>query len=133
MKRKTSTEAGEPDVEYETGTPVGEPDAGRDANSAATDEPDLSPEFLKVLAGILVCTVCGPCARFPSGANHKFRTKHAMRPMTATERAEEIAMYKSIPGDKRARLKGLARRRRLWRNSLLRQRTECAADDVNDD
>ena len=51
-----------------------------------------------------------------------------MRPVTATERAEERAMYKSIPGDKRARLKGLAHRRRLSRNSLLRQRTECAAD-----
>ena len=66
---EVSTEAGEPDGGHETGTAAGEPDDGRDADSAATDESDLSPEFLKVLAGILVCTVCGPFACFSSGKN----------------------------------------------------------------
>ena len=127
--KEVSAEAGEPDGGRETGTAAGEPDDGRDAEGAATDESDLSSEFLKVLAGILVCTVCGPFARFPSVKTHKSRTKHAMRLMTATERAEEIAMYRSIQaGDEQARFDVMAQRRRFCRKRLLRQGTECAAD-----
>ena len=49
--------------------------------------------------------------------------------MTATERAEEIAMYRSIQaGDEQARLDVLAQRRRFCRKRLLRQGTERAAD-----
>ena len=126
--KEVSTEAGAPGGGHEASPAAGEPDDRRDADGTATDESDLSSEFLKVLAGILVCTVCGPFARFPSGKYHRSVSNHAMRPMTVTERAEEIAMYRSIPGDERARLKDLAHRRRFCKNSLLRQRTECAAD-----
>ena len=83
--KEVSTEAGELGGGHETSPAAGEPDDRRDADGTATDESDLSPEFLKVLSGVLVCTVCGPFARYPSGRNHRSVSKHAMRPMTATE------------------------------------------------
>ena len=62
---------------------------------------------------MLVCRVCGPFHRFPSGKTHKSRTKHQMRDLTPEERLEEISWYREIQADgEAARLEHLAKKRR---------------------
>ncbi len=86
------------------------------------DEADLSEAFKKQLNGILVCLVCGPLHRFPSGKTHKSRSKHAMREMTPEERAEEIAWYREIQADgDAARMSLLEKRRRQARQANAEQ------------
>ena len=82
------------------------------AAQAMEGEDGLSAAFKKELSGIPVCLVCGPGDRFPSGKCHKSRTRHEMRPMTADERQQEIAMYRAIEADgEEARLRILDQRR----------------------
>ena len=89
------------------------------SSAAAVDESDLSEAFRKKLAGTLTCLVCGPWHRFPSGKCHKSRTKHAMRPMTSEERAEEIQWYREIQADgEPARLRILDQRRAAARSAV---------------
>ena len=86
--------------------------------AGADEEADLSEAFKKQLQGMLVCLVCGPLHRFPSGKCHKSRSKHAMREMTAEERAEEVAWYREIQADgDAARLKQLDKKRRQSRSA----------------
>ncbi len=95
-------------------------------------EADLSAEFQKHLKGMLVCCVCGPFHRFPSGKTHKSRSKHAMRKLTPEERAEEIAWYREIEADgEAARIRQLDKKRRQSRDALQGQGASTARSSAD--
>jgi hypothetical protein len=80
---------------------------------APDDEADLDDAFKKQLRGMQVCLTCGPGDRFVSGKTHKSRSKHAMRPLSPEERAQEITWYREVQGEgQAARLRQLEEKRR---------------------